>query len=181
MPGTILSYPSFIAHVDADREQDTNFNELISSADERVEITLMTSTIVQFDDVDFGVDRCELQLRYDFDDNLDDQAFSIFVYQLDIAAHLDAPPQRRDRVDIFQVTPGTAFDWRNSFSCSWGERLTFEFACSDARSTSSNCLMEWWQRRNEEDPNKGGCTFPQALNYFLFRTWAAIFMLQYPS
>lgn len=127
--------------------------------------------------MDFGVEHCELKLRLKSDNLFSGTAaaaatappFSISIYQLEQFRLLDArmlaqskPPTRLMNFGNYEITRSAPINWNESFSCAWGEVLTFEVACSetDVETTSTgDCTLEWLQRKDHEDPYNSKTAF----------------------
>lgn len=129
---------------------------------------MQTSTIVQFEPVDSGVQHCEIGLRLTPIQSISasitaatELPFSISIYQIDGYYPLDKQkyphsvvPRRLTTVGDIAIVPGFPVKWSRPVKCTTNEVLAFEISCSETE-TTSGCSVEWWQKQNQEDPSNG--------------------------
>ncbi|KAF8155878.1 hypothetical protein B0H34DRAFT_675988 [Crassisporium funariophilum] len=177
-PRTLINYPQIIAQVDSankhkvfddDPKRFMSHTGFVSPEDRRVKITKTVSTITQFRAIDFGMESCEVKLRFpaNLTTRLAESAqkpFFISVYRLAEDKPLNTKslsqsnaPNRLALVDNIQVIPGVAVDWHNTFNCPWDTVLSFELACFGTDrpgfESTEECSLEWWQNKDEDDPD----------------------------
>ncbi|KAJ3557198.1 hypothetical protein NM688_g1600 [Phlebia brevispora] len=117
-------------------------------------VTDTISTVVQFRAIDYGMEKCELNVLFPAAGSGEKSLGAISVYRLNTSYALDTstlsyvmrPPRLPKLTDI----PLSAFNnthWRRTFVCPTESVLTFEFACSTT--TGHSCDLEWWQDAKE--------------------------------
>ncbi|KAF8193014.1 hypothetical protein BJ912DRAFT_807873, partial [Pholiota molesta] len=120
----------------------------------------LISTIVQFRAVDYGMERCELNIRISpSTTKLLTRPTKISLYQLASAEHpLDTKalsfsnrPSRLATVAIIPITPSSSVQWKREFKCAWDSILTFEISYLGQGVTgfdsAENSSIQWWQNK----------------------------------
>ncbi|KAF7965222.1 hypothetical protein HWV62_45051 [Athelia sp. TMB] len=117
------------------------------------------STIAQFRTVDYGLENCSLQFSLQLPPGTDGSdvggnasTSAVDVWILDASTQLDVTrlswdkrPQRRQLLESWHMSWGSAETSERSFACPWNSMQSFEFACS----ADETCLLDFWQ-----DPKK---------------------------
>ncbi|THU78544.1 hypothetical protein K435DRAFT_699858 [Dendrothele bispora CBS 962.96] len=174
IPRSLVNFPQIIARVDA-RQTDLVFDDdplrymtntgMVSPEERKV------STLFQFRAIDFGMETCELIIRFttpEFKMN----SYPLSLYRLEGNSTLNTKilsynnrPTRTGHVGDIQVTSsGHSVQWNTTFACRWDELLLFELTCggneeSPVKSQDARCEVEWWQGKKDKDPTNGTSTF----------------------
>ena len=118
------------------------------------------TTIVQFRAIDFGMERCELQLAIQPQvSDITPKPFTLEIFRLNSTLPLDTQaltydtrPPRVSKVTAVEVNRAVVTHWSRNFACASDEVLTFELACIPTLD-DGDCRVEWWQ--NKKDPKTG--------------------------
>jgi len=128
----------------------------ITPEDSRVHVSQTVSTIVQFRAIDFGMERCELQLmiKPQSSVSLSPKPFTLEVFRLNSSLPLDTRaltyktrPPRISKVAAVEVTGASDTHWYRGFACASDDVLTFELACEPTLD-EGECRVEWWQNKS---------------------------------
>ncbi|KAF5378250.1 hypothetical protein D9757_009143 [Collybiopsis confluens] len=119
------------------------------------------STVVQFRAMDWGMETCELHIsipRETSNLTISRPNQSISVFQLNTTIVQDGttlsyntrPPPFLKLTDL-TVDSANGAVWKQEFSCSEEEILTFELACPVTEQTENGCHVEWIQEKSPLD------------------------------
>jgi len=123
--------------------------------DRHFSVSSVSSTVVQFRNLDFGMEKCVLHViappktmkhnpetRIDPSSRLDvwllDSTTEISVY---LPGSWDHAPARRTKLATFSFSEGAKLS-SGEFRCVSGQFSTFEFSCSKE---TTNCFVDFWQ------------------------------------
>ncbi|RDB25892.1 hypothetical protein Hypma_006348 [Hypsizygus marmoreus] len=175
IPRSLINYPQVIAQVDREHK-DLVFDDdplrhmthtgSVSPEGKQVRATKSISTILQFRAIDFGMETCELKLRFPVHNTTN--PFMISLHRLAANTPLDTKtlsyrkrPSRITNIANIRVPVASesVVDWNGQYACQWDELLTFELGCfgSDRpgyEEQNEGCSLMWWQDQASEDPSE---------------------------
>ncbi|KAH9834556.1 uncharacterized protein C8Q71DRAFT_711052 [Rhodofomes roseus] len=185
------NYPIVVAQIDS-----ASPNKVIDDAANRhmvhsgtiVPEDVRVSTIVQFRAIDFGMERCELQLttKPQTSASISSKPFTLEIFRLNSTIPLDARaltyktrPPHVSKVAAVQMNGAVDTHWHRSFGCASDEVLTFELACQPTLD-DGECRVEWWQNKSDPPTGKGSLNERWDGELTPFRL-AAIFVRQHAT
>ncbi|KAK0493279.1 hypothetical protein EDD18DRAFT_1078458 [Armillaria luteobubalina] len=149
---------------------------LVSPEERRVQATDKVSTLAQFRAIDYGMERCEIHVRFPINTTTaasSGRPFILSVNRLKSRIPIDtkklsyaSKPGLVSTISQIRVDPTRANEevhWWQRFDCPWDELFTFELACFDVERLGDggdDCRVEWWQNREGKDPRSGMNNFP---------------------
>ncbi|KAK0478648.1 hypothetical protein EDD18DRAFT_1086904 [Armillaria luteobubalina] len=141
---------------------------LVSPEERPVQATDKVSTLAQFRAIDYGMERCEIHVRFPINTTtaaLSGRPFILSVNRLESRIPIDtkklsyaSKPGLASTISQIRVDPMRANEevhWWQWFDCPWDELFTFELACFDVERLGDggdDCRVEWWQNREGKDP-----------------------------
>ncbi|KAF7799948.1 hypothetical protein EIP86_011191 [Pleurotus ostreatoroseus] len=165
-PTSLLNYPIVILPVDSEHSRKVFDHSpkrhssqvgMITPEDRRVVVTDTLSSIVQFRAMDYGMEKCEINIRLPALSKLPFTPPSsvLSVYKLDTKYALDTSllsyakrPRRLAKLADIGFHDMNDVRWNTMLACPSESVLTVELACSTA--TGSSCNFEFWQDKVPE-------------------------------
>ncbi|KAI9066256.1 hypothetical protein FKP32DRAFT_1589764 [Trametes sanguinea] len=162
----VVNFPQVVLQLDAgdpsrrvredERQKSTHFG-VVYPDDRHILMTESTSTLVQFRNLDYAMERCILNLSLPIKSDQFDPALnvvdtsSIDIWMLedseelafDLHGLVEKAPKRRELLATLQYST-TGSVQTQEFHCPSGAFTTLELACS---SSDSTCHVDFWQDR----------------------------------
>ncbi|KAI0259600.1 hypothetical protein BC834DRAFT_974151 [Gloeopeniophorella convolvens] len=171
IPKQINTFPSVLTQIDKTNPKvfDDNAarylstNGTVAAEKRRVLVTNAISTIMQFRVIDWGMERCSLQLIVPASADASvvppGRSFALSLYRLSATYAIDGQsfsyssrPSRIAKLADIRVVSGENTRFQRTSPCVRDELMTFELACSrDAY--DNDCMLQWWE--DKENPNPG--------------------------
>ncbi|PBK70035.1 hypothetical protein ARMSODRAFT_1018153 [Armillaria solidipes] len=184
----LINFPQVIQQVNKDRPGFVYDDDplrymsrrgLVSPEERRVQATDKVSTLAQFRAIDYGMERCEIHVRFPINTSTaasSGRPFLLSVNRLESRIPINTKklsyankPTLVSTVAQIRVDPSSAKEevhWWQRFDCPWDELFTFELACFGMERLgdgAEDCWVEWWQNREGEDPRSGMKNSPSIL------------------
>ncbi|KAK0473978.1 hypothetical protein IW261DRAFT_1656296 [Armillaria novae-zelandiae] len=132
---------------------------LVSPEERRVQTTDKVSTLAQFRIIDYGMERCELHVRFPINSTTaasSGHPFLLTVNRLESEIPLNTKTlSYRTKPALVSTLAQIRVHWWKRFDCRWDELITFQLACFDTErlgDAMDDCRVEWWQNREGKDP-----------------------------
>ncbi|PBK70020.1 hypothetical protein ARMSODRAFT_885206 [Armillaria solidipes] len=174
VPRELINFPQVVQQINEERPDFVYDDDplrymsrrgLVSPEERRV------STLAQFRIIDYGMERCELHVRFSINSTTatsSDHPFLLTVNRLESGIPLNTKtlsyrtkPALVSTLAQIRVDPGRTHEevhWWKRFDCRWDDLITVQLACFDTERLGGavgDCWVEWWQNREGKDPQSG--------------------------